>query len=140
MMCTVMIEVAPTPAGGPRRGPSWRSLPCGALGFRIAHVVWGAVELGALSHVWACALLRRRDRYLAMSMTLLLAQGVALMAGRGDCPLGPFQRRLGDPTPMFELALPPRAAKAAIPVLTGVALVGITAVLLRPPPAPPSSS
>ena len=112
---------------------SWRDLPYRALGFRIAHVGWGIVELGAVSHVWGSALLRHRDRYLWASMTLLLVQGVALVIGRGNCPFGPFQRQLGDPVPMFELVLPPRAAKAAIPVLFAVAVAGMVAVLLRPP-------
>lgn len=124
------------PADGPSSSPSWRSLPPRALAFRLAHIAWGALELGALAHVWRCALTRRRDRYLAVSIAFLLVQGAGLVVGRGDCPLGPFQRSLGDPVPMFELVLPPRAAKAAIPVLFGVAVAGITAALLRPPSAP----
>lgn len=113
--------------------PTWRSLPRHAAAFRIAHLAWGIVELSALAHVWASALLRHRDRYLWVSMAMLLVQGVALVAGRGNCPFGPFQRRLGDPVPMFELLLPPRAAKAAIPVLFVVAVSGMVAVLVRPP-------
>ena len=113
--------------------PTWRSLPGRAMGFRIAHIVWGIVELGALTHVWRSAWRRRRDRYLWASMTLLLVQGAALVVGRGNCPFGPFQRQLGDPVPMFELVLPPRAAKAAIPVLVVVAVAGLIAVILRPP-------
>jgi hypothetical protein len=70
-------------------------------------------------------------------MTLLLVQGAALVVGRGNCPFGSFQRELGDPVPMFELVLPPRAAKAAIPVLFVVALVGMAAVLVRRPSQPP---
>ncbi len=66
-------------------------------------------------------------------MAVLCAEGIALVVGRGDCPFGPFQRELGDPVPMFELVLPPRAAKAAIPILTAVTLAGFLAVLLRPP-------
>jgi hypothetical protein len=62
-----------------------------------------------------------------------MVQGVALIVGRGDCPFGPFQRRLGDPVPMFELVLPPRAAKAAIPVLLVISVSGMGALLLRPP-------
>ena len=53
--------------------------------------------------------------------------------GRGNCPLGPFQARLGDPVPLFELVLSPRAAKAAIPVLAAVAVAGIAALLILPP-------
>jgi len=62
---------------------------------------------------------------------MLLVEGVALVIGRGNCPFGPFQRRLGDPVPMFELFLPPRAAKAAVPVLTLVSLAGLAALFGR---------
>jgi hypothetical protein len=46
----------------------------------------------------------------------------------GNCPLGPLLRRLGDETPFFELYLPPRAAKLAIPILAAICVLG--AVLL----------
>jgi hypothetical protein len=118
--------------------PAWHSLPRRALGFRVAHIAWGIIELGALGHVWGSAALRHRDRYLWASMTLLLVQGAALLVGRGNCPFGPFQRQLGDPVPMFELVLPARAAKAAIPVLFAVAVAGMIAVLVRPPSRPSS--
>ena len=132
-----MSDAPPAAPGSPGR-PSWRDLPYRALGFRIAHVLRGIVELGALTHVWRSALLRTRGRYLWPSMTLLLMQGAALVVGRGNCPFGPFQRQLGDPVPMFELVLPPWAAKAAIPALFTAAVAGMVAVLLRPP-LPPSS-
>ena len=61
----------------------------------------------------------------------LSLQAVALLIGRGDCPLGPLQASQGDPTPCFELVLPPKAAKAAIPVLTVVAVIGVGIVALR---------
>jgi hypothetical protein len=99
----------------------------------LAHITWGGVALSGLAYIWTCAITRRRDRYLWASIAFLLVQGLALVIGRGDCPFGPFQRRLGDPVPMFELALPPRAAKAAIPVLLVVAIAGIGAVVMRPP-------
>lgn len=77
--------------------------------------------------------MRRWDRYLWASVVFLLVQGVFLLIGRGNCPFGPFQRRLGDPVPMFELVLPPRAAKAAIPVLLVVSVAGMVAAALRRP-------
>jgi hypothetical protein len=58
---------------------------------------------------------------------------VALVIGRGNCPLGPFQARLGDPVPLFELVLPPRAAKAAVPVLAAVTAAGLVALVVLPP-------
>jgi len=111
----------------------WADLPLGARLFRVAHVVWGAFNLAGLALIWRAVLLRRRDRYVALSVALLLAEGAALVVGRGNCPFGPLQARLGDPVPMFELVLPPRAAKAAIPILAGVSLAGMALTALRPP-------
>ena len=88
--------------------------------------------------MWTCALTRRRDRLLNASVAFLSLEGIALVIGRGDCPFGPLQRRLGDPVPMFELVLSPRAAKAAIPTLVFVTLAGFLAILVRGVPTPPA--
>jgi len=109
----------------------WADLGTDARLFRIAHGVWGALNLAALGWVWLSAARRRRDRVLTASIALLGTEGVALLVGRGNCPFGPFQRSLGDPVPMFEWVLPPRAAKAAIPVLVAVTAGGFAAVFLR---------
>jgi hypothetical protein len=45
--------------------------------------------------------------------------------GRGKCPLGPLQRRLGDPVPLFVLWLGPRAARRAVPLLVGLSAAGL---------------
>ncbi len=112
---------------------TWSSLGPAARAFRIAHAAWSVVGIGTLGYIWACALTRRRDRYLWGSVAFLSAEGVALIVGRGNCPLGPMQASLGDPVPLFELVLPPRAAKAAVPVLAAVSVAGILAVVLRRP-------
>jgi len=113
------------------RKVGWTDLGPGARLFRIAHGVWGALNLAGLAYIYRAADHRRRDRWSDASVALLLAEGGALVIGRGDCPFGPFQARLGDPVPMFEWVLPPRAAKAAIPVLSAIALVGMGALLAR---------
>jgi hypothetical protein len=112
---------------------TWSELPAGARLFRLAHVVWGVFGMASLAVVWSSALRRRRGPLLATSMAFLSLEGVALVIGRGNCPFGPLQSRLGDPVPMFELLLPPRAAKAAIPALVVVTLVGFAAVAVRGP-------
>ena len=85
----------------------------------------------ALGSIWRSVLTGRLDRTVVASGTWLLVEGIALVVGRGDCPMGPVQRRLGDPVPMFELILPRRAAKAAIPILARMSLAGIAGVSLR---------
>jgi hypothetical protein len=105
-----------------------------ARALRIAHIAIGVIGLGSLGYVWLCALTGRRDRILGAAVAALSVQGVALIIGRGNCPLGPIQRRVDDPTPLFELVLPPRAAKAAVPVLVTVALVGVAIVAVRSRP------
>jgi hypothetical protein len=97
----------------------------------VAHVAWGVAQLAALGRVWGSALGVSRGGWFWPALGFLGLQGAGLVAGRGDCPMTPLQRRLGDPVPMFELVLPPRAAKAAVPVLAGVALAGCL-LALRP--------
>lgn len=95
------------------------------------HLMWGALQLSALARVWASALGARRGGWFWPAAAFLGVQGAGLVAGRGDCPMTPVQRRLGDPVPMFELFLPPRAAKAAVPTLAAVAMVGLGLALRR---------
>jgi hypothetical protein len=47
--------------------------------------------------------------------------------------MGPLQEEWGDPVPFFELVLPPRAAKAAVPILAGVSILGFAALVVAQP-------
>jgi hypothetical protein len=111
----------------------WAELPRDARLFRLAHAAWAVVGMAGLGYIWLCVITRRRDRLLRGLVAFLLVEGVALVVGRGNCPFGPFQRRLGDPVPLFELVLPPRAAKAAVPILALVTVAGLVGLVLRPP-------
>ncbi|HEU0165446.1 MAG TPA: hypothetical protein VFQ54_10405 [Thermomicrobiales bacterium] len=102
-----------------------------ARSLRAVHALIALVELVCLAYLWFCAVTNRRDRKLATAIAILGAEGVGLIVGGGNCPLGPFQRHLGDSTPLFELVLPKRAAKAAVPILTGVAVLGVAIVVVR---------
>jgi hypothetical protein len=75
--------------------------------------------------VWWCALSGRRGRLLRIAAASLIGEGVLIAANRGDCPRGPLQERLGDPVPLFELVLSPRAAKRAVPTLGALAAGGL---------------
>lgn len=107
------------------------TLSAAAKAFRAIHITLAAIDLAALGYIWTCAITRRRGRLLTASVAALMVEGGALVVGRGNCPLGPLQTRLGDPVPLFELALPPRAAKAAVPVLAAVSITGVALVTIR---------
>ena len=99
----------------------------------MIHAVWSVVGLATFGYVWVCAATRRRDRGLVASVAFLSVEGLALLAGHGNCPMGTLQAEWGDPMPFFELVLPPRAAKAAVPILAGATIAAFLAVALRPP-------
>jgi hypothetical protein len=102
-----------------------RELTAPALAFRAVHTLIAAGFLAAISYVWWCALTGRRDPALHVAVAALITEGACVTANGGDCPLGPLQRRAGDPVPLFELVLPPDAARRAVPTLGAVAAVGI---------------
>ena len=118
-------------AGGILLAVTWSELDPRAKAFRIAHAAWAVVSMACLGYIWLSAVTRRRDRRLTASVAFLSLEGAALVVGRGNCPFGPLQARLGDPVPLFELVLPPRAAKAAIPALTVVTVAGLLGVVSR---------
>jgi hypothetical protein len=109
----------------------WSDLGRQARAFRVAHGVWSVAQLASLAYVWTCALTGRHDRYLAGTMGFLAVEGGALAIGHGDCPMGRRQAAWGDPVPFFELVLPPRAAKAAVPILATISVSGFGAVVAR---------
>ena len=124
--------------GPPGTGPVAVPARAGANGLsrqaralRILHSSIGVAELGCLGYVWLCGITGRRDRWLGLSAGVLTAEGIALVAAKG-CPLGIFQRRAGDDTPMFESWFGPRLAPFAIPALTLAAAAGLVMVATRP--------
>jgi hypothetical protein len=102
-----------------------------ALAFRAFHAAIAIVMLLAIAYVWWCALSGRRDRLLRTAAASLIGEGVLVAANHGDCPLGGLQERLGDPVPLFELILSPRAAKWAVPTLGAITAAGLALLVVR---------
>jgi hypothetical protein len=107
------------------------SLTPGAIAFRGAHAAIAVGFLLAIAYVWWAAVTGRRGLLLRAAIVALTTEGALVAANGGDCPLGCVQARMGDPVPLFELVLSPRAAKNAVPVLGGVAALGIALVVAR---------
>jgi hypothetical protein len=113
--------------------PSWSQLGARARAWRLVHASWSVAQLACLGLIWARVVQRRRDPAVWASVAFLAAEGGGLVLGRGNCPMGRVQQGWGDPVPFFELLLPPRAAKAAVPSLAVVAVAAIAALVLRRP-------
>jgi hypothetical protein len=111
-----------------------RKLSRAALGFRFVHGAITLTFLLAIVYVWLCALTGRRGRLLRVAVAGLAAEGTAVAANRGDCPLGHVQERLGDPVPLFELVLSPPAARRAVPALGAFTAAGVALLAVRSRP------
>ncbi len=105
------------------------------IAWRTGHTLIALGFLASIAYVWWCALTRRRTRLLRVAIAGLTAEGALVAANHGDCPLGPLGDRIGDEVPLFELVLPPRAAKAAVPVLGAVTCAGLALLSIRRPRA-----
>ena len=103
------------------------------MAFRTFHAVIAVEMLLAIAYVWWSALSGRRGRMLRIAAASLIGEGVLVAANHGDCPLGGLQARLGDPVPLFELVLSPRAAKRAVPTLGTITAAGLVLLAVRGP-------
>jgi hypothetical protein len=103
------------------------------MSFRAFHAAIAVEQLLAIAYVWWCAITGRRDRLLRIAVGTLIGEGVLVAANRGDCPMGGLQERLGDPVPLFELVLSPRAAKRAVPTLGAITAAGLVLLVVRGP-------
>ena len=103
------------------------------MSFRAFHAAIAVEQLLAIVYVWWCAITGRRARLLRIAVATLIGEGVLVAANRGDCPMGGLQERLGDPVPLFELVLSPRAAKRAVPTLGAITAAGLVLLVVRGP-------
>ena len=116
----------------------WATLGWQARTWRLVHAGWSVSQLAGLALIWRAAITRRRGPGIWAAVAFLLAEGLGLLIGRGNCPMGGRQSEWGDSVPFFELVLPPRAAKAAVPILAVISLGALLALALRPPIRVPS--
>ena len=101
------------------------------LVWRTAHGLVATGFLASIGYVWWCALTGRRGPLLRPVIVALIGEGLLVGANRGDCPLGPLGDRVGDPVPLFELVLAPRAARRAVPTLGALTAVGLGLLAAR---------
>jgi len=83
--------------------------------FRAFHAAIAVEMLLAIAYVWWYALSGRRRRLLHIAAASLIGEAMLISVNGGDFPLSGLQERLGEPVPLFERVVSPRAAKRAAP-------------------------
>jgi hypothetical protein len=108
-------------------------LPKHALALRIFHGFLTFYFTLCLVYLYIVGLTGGVNRVLFILAVLSLAvEGVAIFAfNAGNCPLIHVQRKIGDEKPFFELLLPPKLAKQAIPAFALLTIVAVLVILFR---------
>ncbi len=92
---------------------------------RAVHGLLSAFFLSCIAFVYYAAIADVDSPLAFAAAGALVLEGAVVVLNGGDCPLGIVHRRYGDEKAFFELLLPPRAAKLAVPVLGAVTALGI---------------
>jgi len=72
------------------------------------------------------------DAFFYVAFISLALEGIAVYVfNKGDCPLIHVQRKIGDDKPFFELFLPPRLAKKAMPIFGCMCIVALGCLAVR---------
>lgn len=72
------------------------------------------------------------DIYLGIAISSLVVEGIMVfLLNRGDCPLIHIQRKIGDEIPFFELFLPKKTAKKAVPFFLYITFFGLLILAVR---------
>ena len=99
---------------------------------RFVHGLFAIYFIACIVYIYYAAIIAKADILLGVAITSLLIEGLLVFVlNGGDCPLIHLQRKLDDPVPFFNLFLPDRLAKKAIPFFTGVMLLGILLLVAR---------
>jgi len=120
----VRIPAAPAP-------PRSRALSRIVLVSRLFHGLVSVFFLSCIAVVYVGAWRGEANAITLAALAALCLEGVLVSLSKGNCPLGPLFRRLGDDTPLFQLVLGSRAGKLAFPVLTIVTVLGVLLLIVR---------
>jgi len=100
---------------------------------RIIHSILTLYFTVCLAYIYYAVITEQYNSLLVVSIISLGIEGIMIFGlNKGDCPLIHVQNHIGDEKPFFELILPRRLAKAAIPIFFAIfTLVAVTLLLFR---------
>ena len=111
---------------------SMRNTQTAVILLRILHGCIALYFVLCLLYIYYCAIVKTANAFLWIAVVSVLVEGILLyFFNNGDCILIHVQRKIGDNTPFFNLFLPEKIAKRAIPFFAILTLVGLVFLVVR---------
>jgi len=99
---------------------------------RLLHGLASLYFIGCLVYLYYAAVTGEATWFLVVALVSLAAEGyVVFVVNNGDCPLIHVQRKMGDNKPFFELFMPSKLAKQAIPCFAVLTWLAVALLLVR---------
>jgi cbb3-type cytochrome oxidase subunit 3 len=92
---------------------------------RLLHGAISGFFIACIAIVYYSGVTGRRSRLLYPAIAALAVEGAIVLGNNGKCPLGRVHNRYGDDREFFELFMPRRLSRHAVPALTVVTVVGV---------------
>lgn len=97
---------------------------------RSIHALITLIFTSSIVYIYYSALTNQNNFFTYLSVGLIIFEAIVIVINKGSCPLGVIHKKFGDDKAFFELLLPKKAAKLAVPVLGIIAVVGILLLFL----------
>lgn len=97
---------------------------------RTVHGLITLIFLSCIFYIYYAAFTNSRSLLAYIAVALIVIEGIVVSLNGGNCPLGVIHSKVGDDKAFFELFLPKRQAKMAVPFLGFVAFLGILFLFL----------
>lgn len=99
---------------------------------RVVHGLFALYFIFCLLYLYYAVLFSKIDSFLLIAVISLGIEGfLVFVVNKGDCPLIHIQRRIGDNTPFFNIFLPAKMAKKAVPFFSNITCIGVVLLIIR---------
>jgi hypothetical protein len=98
---------------------------------RLLHGLITIFFLTCIGYIYYSGITGDITAFSYLAIAAIIVEGIVVGLNKGICPLGTIHHKYGDDKTFFELFLPKKAAKLAIPVLGTISLLGSLLILLH---------
>lgn len=98
---------------------------------RFIHGLFTLYFIACMLYVYYCFFVNIENKLLYIAIISLLVEGLIIFLNKSECPLGIMHRKFGDALAFFELFLPKKIAKNAIPYFSVITILGFVLLFAR---------